>query len=75
MLFLQVSLDLLPRAGWPPHKSVEESLEVIRKIFTNDFTWAVVLKETGEQTTCPNLEVGADQPVNVMKLIKISLAI
>ena len=48
---------------------------MIRKFFTNDFTWAVVLKETGEQTTCPNLEVGADQPVKVKKLIKISLAI
>ena len=37
-----------PRAGWPPHKSLEESLEVIKNIFTNDTTWAIVLKETGE---------------------------
>ena len=28
--------DVGPRAGWPPHKSVEESLEVIRTIFHND---------------------------------------
>ncbi|MBO4571419.1 MAG: GNAT family N-acetyltransferase [Bacteroidales bacterium] len=37
------------RAGWPPHKSVEESLEVIRTVF-NDATntWAIELKETGE---------------------------
>ena len=38
-----------PRAGWPPHQSVEESLEVIRTVFcdvTN--TWAIELKETGE---------------------------
>ena len=37
------------RAGWPPHQSVEESLEVIRTVFcdvTN--TWAIELKETGE---------------------------
>ncbi len=37
------------RAGWPPHKSVEESLEIIRTVFrdaTN--TWAIELKETGE---------------------------
>ena len=26
-----------PRAGWPPHKSVEESLEIIRTVF-NDAT-------------------------------------
>ena len=38
-----------PRAGWPPHKSVEESQEIIRTVF-NDATntWAIVLKETGE---------------------------
>ena len=37
-----------PRAGWPPHKNVEESLEIIRTLFHNDSTWAIVLKETGE---------------------------
>ena len=36
------------RAGWPPHKSVEESLGIIRTLFNNDSTWAIVLKETGE---------------------------
>ena len=37
-----------PRAGWPPHKSVEESLEIIRTVFHNDTNWAIELKETGE---------------------------
>ena len=38
-----------PRAGWPPHKSVEESLEIIRTVFNDaTCTWAIVLKETGE---------------------------
>lgn len=37
-----------PRAGWPSHKSLEESLDVIKNIFTNDTTWAIVLKESGE---------------------------
>ena len=37
-----------PRAGWPPHKSVEESLEIITTIFNNDSTWAIVLKQTDE---------------------------
>lgn len=40
--------DVGPRAGWPPHKSVEESLEIIRTVFHNDTNWAVELKETGE---------------------------
>ncbi len=38
-----------PRAGWPPHKSVEESLEIIRTVFNDaTCTWAIELKETGE---------------------------
>ena len=44
--------DVGPRAGWPPHNNVEESLEVIRKFFLNDYTWAVELKETGEVIGC-----------------------
>lgn len=37
-----------PKAGWPPHGSVEESLEVIRTIFSAEGMWAVEWKETGE---------------------------
>ena len=37
-----------PRAGWPPHKSVGESREIIRTLFCNDHTWAMELNETGE---------------------------
>ena len=41
-----------PRAGWPPHKSVEESLEIIRTLFCGEGMWAVVLKETDEPIGC-----------------------
>ena len=37
-----------PRAGWPPHLAEEESLEIIRNLFNNPTTWAIVLNETGE---------------------------
>ena len=40
------------RAGWPPHQSIEESLAVIRDIFSNGHTWALELKETGEAIGC-----------------------
>ena len=40
--------DVGPRAGWPPHQSVEESLDIIRTVFHTDTTWAIVLRETGE---------------------------
>lgn len=41
-----------PRAGWPPHKSVEESREIIRTVFTGEGMWAVIWKETGEAVGC-----------------------
>ena len=44
--------DVGPRAGWPPHKNVEESLEIIRTVFHNDTTWAIELQETGEVIGC-----------------------
>lgn len=44
--------DIGPVAGWPPHASVEESLEVIRTVFAAPETYAVVLKATGEPVGC-----------------------
>ena len=44
--------DVGPRAGWPPHKSVEESTEIIRTVFHNDTTWAIELKARGEVIGC-----------------------
>ncbi|MDO4510904.1 MAG: GNAT family N-acetyltransferase [Bacteroidales bacterium] len=40
--------DVGPRAGWPPHQSVDESREVIRSVFHNATTWAIVERESGE---------------------------
>lgn len=37
-----------PIAGWPPHTSVENSLEIIRTVFAVPETYAVVLKSTGK---------------------------
>lgn len=61
--------DVGPRAGWPPHKSVEESLDVIRNVFSVEGMWAVELKETAEVIGCvgylpaggANLEISEDE--------------
>ena len=39
--------DIGPRAGWPIHTSVENSLEVIHRALSAPETYAVMLKETG----------------------------
>ena len=41
-----------PRAGWEPHKSVDESLETIRTLFSCGTMWAIVLKATDEPIGC-----------------------
>lgn len=37
-----------PIAGWPAHRSVEESREIIRTVFSAPETYAIVLKESDE---------------------------
>ncbi|MBQ4569544.1 MAG: GNAT family N-acetyltransferase [Ruminococcus sp.] len=37
-----------PVAGWPPHKSIEESLEIIRNVFTGEQCYAICEKENGK---------------------------
>lgn len=41
-----------PRAGWSPHRSVDESRDIIRTIFNNNHTWAIVRKASGEPFGC-----------------------
>lgn len=62
-----------PIAGWPPHRNIEESREIIREIFSSDGVAAMVLKESGvavgsvgfvgrhpagERPDCPDNEIG-----------------
>ena len=39
--------DVGPIAGWPPHQSVEESLDVIRNVLNGREAYAICLKEDG----------------------------
>ena len=40
--------DVGPIAGWPPHQSVEESLDVIRNVLNGKEAYALCLKEDGK---------------------------
>jgi RimJ/RimL family protein N-acetyltransferase len=40
--------DVGPIAGWPPHESVANSLEIIRTVLSTKETYAVILKSTGK---------------------------
>jgi RimJ/RimL family protein N-acetyltransferase len=40
--------DIGARAGWPVHTSINDSVQVIKDYFSNNHSWAIELKETGE---------------------------
>ena len=47
LYFYAKDMDVGPIAGWPPHQSVEESLNVIRKVLSGTEAYALCLKENG----------------------------
>lgn len=49
-----------PMAGWPVHKSVEESREIIETVLSDKETYAVVLKETGEAAGCVGVMIAEE---------------
>ena len=49
-----------PVAGWPPHKSIEESRQIIRTVFSAPETYAVCLKEDGKAIGAIGLKFGDD---------------
>jgi len=44
--------DIGPVAGWPPHKSIEDSLNIIKTVFSAPETYAATLKSTNEPIGC-----------------------
>lgn len=47
-----------PAAGWPAHKNLEESKEIIRSVFSTDETYAVCLKMDNRAIGCVGLKQG-----------------
>ena len=54
-----------PRAGWPPHQSVEESMEIIRTVFHSDHIWAIELRATGEAIGCMGYYTHNESNINI----------
>lgn len=47
LFFYAKDPEVGPIAGWPPHQSVEDSLRVIRNVFSSPEAYALCLKENG----------------------------
>lgn len=53
--------DVGPAAGWPPHKSVEESVTIVKKfIDRNPNCFAICLKEKDEPIGCIDIKNESD---------------
>lgn len=65
LLGLASDSEVGPMAGWPPHGSVEESLEVIRTVFASDHVWALELKETGRIVGCMGYYTHEDSNIGI----------
>ena len=50
-----------PIAGWPPHKSIEESLDVIRNVFSGPEAYALCLKDDGKAIGAIELKLSGNQ--------------
>ena len=55
--------DVGPRAGWEPHKSVEESLQIIRTIFGGDHNPSAV------SVTCSKAKATSTLAKTKLKLV------
>lgn len=49
-----------PIAGWPPHTSVQNSLEIIQTVLSKPETYAVTLRATGRPVGCCGLLFGTN---------------
>ncbi len=54
-----------PIAGWPPHRSVEESAEIIRTVFAHDGIFAVTLPEDNKAIGLVGLLLGSDSNLDI----------
>lgn len=54
-----------PIAGWPPHTSVENSLDIIKNVLSTPDTFAVILKRTGKPIGSIGLMIGESSNLNI----------
>ena len=63
-----------PPAGWAPHKSIEESENIIRELFLPAEAWSIRLKENDKIIGTISLEADKHRPESNSKEMGYSLA-
>ena len=49
---LACDAEVGPACGWKPHQDLAESKEILKNVLMNDYTYAIVSKESGEVIGC-----------------------
>lgn len=62
-----------PQASWKPHNSVEESLNIIKEVFLPNFTFKIVLKESGK--TIGNIGCERDVHREAIRSLELGYAV
>ncbi len=56
-----------PAAGWKPHESLQESIEVINTVFFSNIVWKIIEKKSGRLIGCIGLEADKKRPDTACK--------
>ncbi len=59
------SPEVGPIAGWPPHKSVDDSLQIIKDVLSADNTYAVCLREDNKAIGSVGLMIGKASNIGI----------
>ena len=54
-----------PAAGWPPHKTIDDSLKAIRTVLSAPETYAVIPKDTGHPVGSIGLSFGRSSNIGL----------
>lgn len=57
--------DVGPIAGWPPHKNIQESLDVIKNVFCGKECYAVCLKENNRAIGAVELKLNGHTDMTI----------
>jgi len=62
LLALAKDPNVGPKAGWKPHESLEESIQIINTVFFAGTTWKIIDKKSGKIIGCIGLEDDKKRP-------------
>ncbi len=64
-----------PRAGWPPHRSIQESYSILEQMMTHSYLWAIELVEEHRLIGCIELSKDELRQIGENKALSLGYAL